>query len=294
MINWKKIYEKLMFPPLWLLILLTVFSTAGLVLVFCLKLDTHPAAYAVYGISAYTVTVLVLFLIQILPGKYHSIRARVHTHPYGNKYLTDVGYKVKISLYLSLAINLVYSAFKLVTGILFSSLWLGTFAIYYMLLSALRFIPLRYMRRETAPAQALAAEFRQYRLCAVLLLVLTLTLTGIVAPMIVQGKASTYPGFLIFAVAAYTFYTVTTSFIDLVKYRKYERPVLSASKAIKFASALVSLISLEAAMLSQFGEDDDFRRLMLALTGGAICVIVLAMSVFMLIRSTRALKMLNQ
>lgn len=53
---------------------------------------------------------------------------------------------------------------------------------------------------------------------------------------------------------------MTVSVIDLVKYRKYKYPVLSAAKAIRFAAALVSLLSLETAMLAQFGDDESFRR----------------------------------
>ena len=49
------------------------------------------------------------------------------------------------------------------------------------------------------------------------MLILNLSLTGIVFMMVWQNKAYSYPGTLIFA-AAYTFYTVTISLIDIVKY----------------------------------------------------------------------------
>ncbi|MBQ7870568.1 MAG: hypothetical protein IJ357_00295 [Oscillospiraceae bacterium] len=280
---------KLLYPPLWLMLLLALLSTAGLILVFSRSLEEHPVAYGVYVLSAYALTVLCIFVVQYLPGKYRRAREKLHAHPYGNKYLTDVSYKARVSLYISLSINLLYAGMKLVMGLLYGSLWLGALAVYYLLLSALRFIPLRYMRRTRGQSVDLRAEYRQLRLCAILLLVLNLSLTGIVAPMIVQGRSAAYPGFLIFAVAAYTFYSVTASVIDLVRYRRQERPVIAAAKAIRFAAALVSLLSLEAAMLTQFGEDGVFRRLMLGLTGAAVCAIMLAISIIMLLRAAGAL-----
>lgn len=56
-------------------------------------------------------------------------------------------------------------------------------------------------------------------------------------------------------VALYTFYITTTAIIDIIKYRKYNSPVMSISKVIKLAAALVSMLFLETAMFAQFGAD---------------------------------------
>ena len=96
---------------------------------------------------------------------------------------------------------------------------------------------------------------------------------------------NSYPGTLIFAAGAYTFYTVGSSIIDIVKYRKYKSPVLSAAKNIRFVAALVSLLSLETAMLAQFGNDEAYRFLMTLLTGSAVCLIVLGISVYMTVKA---------
>ena len=79
----------------------------------------------------------------------------------------------------------------------------------------------------------------------------------------------------------------------MIKCRKYKSPVLSASKAIRFASALVALLSLETAMLAQYGNDEVFRRVMTSLTGAGVCIIVLAMSVYMIVKANRELHRLQ-
>ncbi len=92
--------------------------------------------------------------------------------------------------------------------------------------------------------------------------------------------------------AIYTFYITTTAIIDIVKYRKYNSPIMTMSKLIKLTSALFSILFLETAMLAQFGADTSpkVQRIMIMATGGRISVIVVTMAVYMIVRSTREMK----
>ena len=89
--------------------------------------------------------------------------------------------------------------------------------------------------------------------------------------------------------AIYAFYSVITAVINLVKYRKYGSPVLSAAKVISLTTAMVSMFSLESAMLAQFSDASQtaFKKIMTECTGGAICAIVIGMAVYMMFRSTK-------
>ena len=55
-------------------------------------------------------------------------------------------------------------------------------------------------------------------------------------------------------------------------------------------SVLVSMLSLEVAMLAQFGGGEFFRRAMIASTGGAVCFILVGMASAMIVRATKELK----
>lgn len=289
--KWKHVITKILYPPVWLTIFLTVVSAVALSAVFIKGWEESPVAYVVYVLAFYTLTVLCLFLALVLPKRYKEMKQMVYDHPLGNRYMTDASFKVRLSLITSLTINLLYSAFNLVTGIYYSSLWIGAIAVYYILLSVMRFVLLRHMDKKQDAG--LIAEYCSYRVTAILMMLINLTLSGIVLNMIVKNESAEYSDIFVITSATYTFYTLTVSIIDLVKYRKYKSPVMSASKAIRFAAALVSLLSLEASMLVQFGDDEDFRRLMLALTGAAVCVIVLSMSVYMIVHSTKEIKRLQ-
>jgi hypothetical protein len=69
--------------------------------------------------------------------------------------------------------------------------------------------------------------------------------------------------------------------INFVKYKKYKNPVYSAAKSISLTSACVSIITLEATMLTAFGSDMDIftRRLFLGFTGGAVSLFVIFMAI---------------
>lgn len=290
--KWKHIITKILYPPVWMMILFAVVSAVALSAVFIKGWEESPVAYVVYVLSFYTLTVLCLFLAIVLPKRYKEMKQMVYDHPLGNRYMTDASFKVRLSLITALTINLLYSAFKLVTGIYYSSLWIGAIAVYYILLSVMRFVLLRHMDKKQDAG--MIAEYRSYRVTAILMMLINLTLSGIVLNMIVKNESAQYSDIYVITSATYTFYTLTVSIVDLVKYRKYKSPVMSASKAIRFAAAVVSLLSLEASMLVQFGDDEAFRRLMLALTGAAVCVIVLSMSVYMIVHATKEIKKLQR
>lgn len=131
-------------------------------------------------------------------------------------------------------------------------------------------------------------ESNYFRESGIILLVLNWALEGITILAVSKNSGFIYPGVLIYVMALYTFYAVITAVINVVKFRKYGSPVMSAAKIINLTAALVSLLSLETAMLSQFGDPDDlvFRQYMTAITGAGVCAVVLGMAVYTIIQTT--------
>ena len=76
--------------------------------------------------------------------------------------------------------------------------------------------------------------------------------------------------------ALYAFYSIITAVINVVKFWKYRNLIMSAAKVISPTAELVSMLSLETAMIAQFGSDDSaFRQIMTSATGAGVCLIVL-------------------
>ena len=193
---------------------------------------------------------------------------------------------------MSLALNTGYAVLKFVTGIFYGSAWLITLAAYYTLLLTMRFLLVLHIHRNT---RDMAAEWKRCRACGVVLLFMNIVLTGMVVLVLRRGEGFVYPGYLIYAMALYDFYTMTMAIVNLVKSRKQKSPVLTAAKVINVAAALIAMLSLETAMITQFGAEDGevFRHTMIALTGGGICVIMVIMAVLMIARSIKNIRELK-
>lgn len=71
-------------------------------------------------------------------------------------------------------------------------------------------------------------------------------------------------------------------------------PLAYAAKAVSLTTASVSMLSLETAMLSAFGNENKtpLRQVITALSGIAVCLFVLGMAVFMITHASKKLKTL--
>jgi hypothetical protein len=252
-------------------------------------------AYIVYVLSAYAMIVLVIGFPGILnalkSGFWNAKPVKwLQSTTIGNRFLSSSVFRSEISLHRGLVINLAYVALKLATGILYRSVWLIALAVYYLLLAVMRAVLVGSVHRHPI-GENIPAEFRRYRVCGYVLLVMNQALAAIVIYIVHQNQGFSYPGVLIYGMALYAFYAIITAIINVVKFRKLGSPVLSAAKTVNLTAALVSMLSLETAMLSEFGGDDStFRFWMTAISGGVVCTFVLGMAIYMIVRATRYLK----
>lgn len=286
--RFRRILNRFLFPGTAVVVISVPVAAALLIYIFTQGEEYSPIAYLSYTLSAYSLTIVCAWIVRF-PKK--DFKAVLHRNPYVHRYLTDVPFKIHVSLYLSLGINLLFAALKLFFGIFYRSVWFGTLAVYYFMLAVMRFLLLRHVNRNGIGTN-IRSERKRYRLCGIILLLMNSALSGVVILVVRKNEGFRYPGYLIYVVAMYAFYNIITAVMEVVKYRKYKSPVMSAAKAIKLAAAMVSMLALETAMLAQFDAENGprFRQLMTGLTGGGVCLIVLVMAVFMIVQSTKQLK----
>ena len=156
----------------------------------------------------------------------------------------------------------------------------------------MRGLLVRYVHKSPL-GRDLPAEYRRYRACGVLLLFMNGALAGVIGYMVHQDRGATYPGLMIYMAAAYTFYITIAAIVNVIRWRRRGSPILSAAKNISLTAALVSMLTLEHAMTTQFGGGRSFRRTMTAAFGGTICVAVLGMAVVMIVQAGRNLHKLQ-
>lgn len=121
---------------------------------------------------------------------------------------------------------------------------------------------------------------------------MTAALQGLVILIVREGQGFIYHGTLIFAVALYDFYCLTRAVVYMIRTRKKHGPVLVSIKTFSFASALVAMLSLQTAMFASFGRNLELslRQFMNALTGSAVCLILLIVGIFMVVGANKRLR----
>ena len=193
--------------------------------------------------------------------------------------------RAEVMLYFSLAVNLAYAVLQGVTGVAARSIWAGTLAFYYLILSTIRFSLLLGHQKTN-----IVQKWKKYRNSAFTMLILNFALLGIHCITLYMGHVITYPGYMIYAMAVYTFYMAITAIRNVIIYRKYNDPILSASKALTLAVAAISIYSLQSAMISAFGDSEKFRIIMGNCVGAGVFVLISAISFFMIVKGTKAIR----
>ncbi|MBQ4382527.1 MAG: hypothetical protein II794_07315 [Oscillospiraceae bacterium] len=212
---------------------------------------------------------------------------------YLRRYRRDINFRLAVNLALTLAVNVIYSAFKLIAAIYFSSNWQGAVGVYYAILSIIRFT-LLWSVRKTGIGGDYESDLKKYRVVGLMLVMLTVALSAMAVLMIRDNKHVEYPGSLIFLASLWAFYNVSVVIVQLVRHRKNMTPISAASRAISFSAALVSLLSLQTSLLARFADQSTaFVRAMNIRTALIVILIILFISVFMTVGSTKALRDIN-
>jgi len=293
-LEWKKLI-KLLYPPVWAIALLVPVSAAALILIFLNGYEEHPLAYAAYVLSFYTLTAVVMRCIKTVPKHYRSARKIIYDNPFGEKFMTDMTFRTHVSLFGSLGVNLIYVAINIFSGVTNKSAWFFILAFYYTILALMRFLLVRFANK-IGIGKNRFKELRRSRLCGYILLLVNLFLSGAVLMILYRNKGYEYNGILIYAMAAYTFWITAVAIKNLIKYRRLGSPLMSMAKIISMAAALVSMLSLETAMFSEFGAEmtPDDKRLMIALTGAGVSIIIITMSVYSIVKNSREIKLIME
>lgn len=289
--NWKKLWEILLFPHIAIMVILIPVSIVFLVYSMVFVGTKSVISIISYVISAYTLMVW-CFKIRYLICYFKKFKSE-------NKYLRiwqdDVRLRVNVSLYGSLIWNTAYALLLSGMGFRHRTFWFFSMAGYYVALDIMRFFLVMHTRRHI-PGNQILGELRKYRACGIVFLVMNLALSLMIFFMVYWNRAFKHHEITTIALAAYTFTSLAFAIVNIVKYRKYSSPVYAASKAINLAEACVSMLTLEATMLTTFGEETmnmTTRKIFLGISGGVISSFIIMMAIYMIVRGTKKIKLLE-
>ena len=288
--DWKKIIKGLLFPHPIFLGLFAFLSLA--LLIYC------PFFYEstdVISIVSYACSFYALILVCLrMPDIIRCVKRFRRENKYVVRYTSDVRLRINLSLQGAFLFNTVYAAFQLGLGLWHHSAWFYSMAGYYLLLGLMRLMLVKYTRTHS-PGQQLETEWKKYRLCGIFLLLMTFVLTVFILYFVLRIREFRHHEITTISMAAYTFASLAFAIANAFRYRKYGSPAYSAAKAISLVSAVVSVLTLENAMLTVFGQDSSelFRQIMLGATGAAVVCTVQGIAVYMIRNAGKKLKAIH-
>ncbi len=287
----KKLGKALLFPHIAIMIILIPIATVFLVYSMVFLGTESVAAIISYVLAAYTLTVWCFKIPYLI----RFFKAFKNDNKYARIWQDDTRLRVNVSLYGTLIYNTAYALLQLGMGFWHHTFWFYSLAGYYISLAVMRFFLVRHTRSHR-PGEKMLVEFRKYRACGIVFLVMNLSLALMIFFMVYWNRTFNHHEITTIALAAYTFTSLTLAIINTVKYRKYNSPVYSASKAISLASACVSMLTLESTMLTTFGNETMSlaeRRILLGISGGVISVFIIAMAIYMIVQANKQIKLIN-
>lgn len=285
--DWKKLGKHILFPHLAIMLVLIPVATVFLVYSLVFLGTESPASYLSYVLAFYTLTV---WCIKI-PKLIRFCKAFKAENKYARLWQEDARLRVNVSLYGSLMFNTAYAVFQLGLGFWHASFWYYSMAGYYISLAIMRFFLVQHTSRHK-PGERMQEELVKYRNCGIIFLVMNLAVSLMIFFMVYWNRTFRHHEITTIAMAAYTFTTFTVAIVNMVKYRKYNSPVFSASKTINMAAACVSMLTLTSTMLTTFDDGTMTllaRRIMLGASGGVVSVVIVAMAIYMIVQGSKKL-----
>lgn len=241
--------------------------------------------YIMYAISAITLTYFVYTIIYLYPKIKNSVSKRLHNNKYTNKMLEDKVLRTTIMAILGFIINVAYVLFQGIMGILTRSVWFITIACYYLVLIIIKVVVIFYAKKHKENE---LKQIKIYKYCGIMLNFLTFVLSGIIVLVNTTSNTFEYANMMILVVAMYTFYKIITSIIQMVKATKHDSLNIQCIRNLNFVNALYSILVLQIAMFHIFGSGTN--KILNAVTGGVVAVMILAISIMMIIKSNKLLK----
>ena len=289
--HWKKLGKALLFPHIAVMIILIPVATVYLVFSMVFLGTESVITIISYVLATYTLTIWCFKIPHLI----RFFRTFKNENKYARIWREDTRLRVNVSLYGSLAWNGLYGIFQLCLGFYHRTFWFSSLSAYYICLAVMRFFLVRHSRKHE-PGEKMLEELRKYRACGIVFLVMNLALALMIFFMLYWNRTFNHHMITAIAMAAYTFTAFTTAIINMVKYKKYNSPIFSATKAISFAAACVSMLTLTSTLLTTFsdGTMDAFsQKILLGCVGAAVSVTVVVMAIYMIVQGTKKIKLLN-
>lgn len=292
----KNILEKLLKPKGWLLaityILTLIFITAAMLMLLVDYESNSLAilAYTSFGLAGVSLAYSVYTIVIYAPSLKERILSLLSGREITRRLLQNWGFRTIVTSTISFGMSVFSSVTNAYLGIATKSIWFGALAAYYIFLALMRSGLLLYHRNIKDFEGEALKRAKKYTQCGVLLLILNATLSSAIAQMIFDDRSFEYKDWLIYAFAAYAFYKVIMSVINVIKAQRQDDLTIQAIRQINMVDAAVSILALQTALLHTFNDGNVNISHFNTMTGCFVSAFSIALSIYMIVRGTKKIK----
>ena len=203
--------------------------------------------------------------------------------------------KINLTLYGTFFYNSLYAIFTLTLGIWHKSSWYISIAAYYILLAIMRFSLLYYSRSNMAGTD-LRSELKIFRFCGILLIIMNTALSGLTFYRTMKNREFRHHGATATVLALFTVSLFAISIINIIRYRRYNSPIMFGAKLISFVSALVSMLSLETAIIGKLSNmmNNNIKKIITGVSAFTVLAIIAYIGVFMIVKGNKEIKRIGK
>ena len=287
----KNIFKAVLYPRGIVAIVFAVIAAALIVWQFIEKSPKMWAVYLTYFLGIYAG----LLILARLPYAFKMAKTFTEENKYVQKYLADVGMRVKIVIYYSIGLDFVFTLLELYLGIKENSTWWYLLGIFYGALVIIRIV-LAIEARKNNLGENLEKEYKICLLTGILLCLTDVAIVSIMYYIIAEGKGLTYNYLITLSVAVYSFCVVTFTVINLVRFRNHKSPIIVVAEWVNLAEAFMCVMFLETSIFALLGDKESFgsRKMVTLVTGVVICSLVFIASLVIIVGSVKSIKQLKK
>ena len=184
-------------------------------------------------------------------------------------YLNDSSVRLNVGILLGLFLTSFYVVFNLILGIKHENVWFVTVAVYYMLVTLLRYFLI------DGGTESEKSENRE-GLLGSLMLILTAPMTGMIIYTVITGSARSYPSSTLPVFSIYAIFSIFRATHGILSsHKNKEKSAHRTLHLIRLSIALTSLFNLQTSLFAFLEINTPLTIALNFILGGAVSLSML-------------------
>lgn len=294
----KRLWQKIIHPSVLQGIIAFVCCAAFIAaaVVVSLKYGVKVGACALYVLAFLSLVYGIYLIVKCAPTIKKRALVLAQKTKFTKNFTGDYAFRTVVLAVGSFVLSCLYVIYNLAIAAYYSSVWYYIMSGYYFSLLVARGLVIWSSKKgENSDAESEEKRIKgtkNYIACGIWLILFSGVVIGNIVQLTRRGESQTRSFHLIYVFAVYTAIRIVLVVRNIIRANKGDNLVTRSLRTISFADGMVSLLSLQTALLQAFSSDweAEYGELWSAATGGVIISAVMVAGLIMVIRGAKLLK----